>query len=99
MVNTEADSTSSETKIGKAKMMTDEQAIRDIISVVQSMQNPFDTGISDLICISSGVVASASSISDIKNAKSFGKAACKEFMEKRLIDRTEDYFAPLKAKS
>ena len=84
-------------ELGKCRIVADERCIENIISVIESMQNPFDARHTDLINISSGVVASSEVQNDLMSAYEKGEKALGDFIDKRLISPSADFFAPLKA--
>ena len=61
------------------------------------MHNPFDSSHSKLFNISSGVVATPESSSDMKSMKGVGEKGLQDFIARRLMERSEQFFVPLKA--
>ncbi|KAJ8048479.1 hypothetical protein HOLleu_00811 [Holothuria leucospilota] len=68
---------------------------KDVIATIDSMINPFQTDRSELVHISSGVVAPADVTDDMVSAHSEGEGAVQVFCEERLQHGSKDMFATL----
>ena len=82
--------------LDQTRIQNDETAVANISSTIESMINPFETPQEELVCISSGVIASAEVKSDLLNAEEKGESALIDFMDQRLLSPTKDFFSPLK---
>lgn len=73
-----------------------ENAVTSVISTVESMVNPFDSGSANLVALSSGAVANEAVKDDLLNAKKKGEDATDIFLNSRLIEKSEDFYARIK---
>ena len=60
-------------------------------SILKSWGNPFNSG-DDLCYLSSGITATETVASDIKNAEINGEKAVVEFMKERILSNKVDFF-------
>ena len=67
-------------KLRKAQLQADENAVQDVISLLRSMHNPFDSSHSELFNISSGIVATPEASSDMKSTKEVGEKGLQDFI-------------------
>jgi len=84
-------------ELGHRKIIADEKSVANIVSVIESMHNPFDSHLTELTSISSGVVTSSEVQHDLMSANEIGERSIYEFVDNRLINPSVDFFAPLKA--
>ena len=69
----------------RSRITRDETDIKNIISLLQdTWLNPFNPGFQDLVCLSTGKVASSEVQDDLLRAKDVGKEGYKAFREQRL---------------
>ena len=78
----------------KKRKSRDEADVRKTQSILKSWGNPFSSS-DDLCCLSSGITATETVASDIKNAEINGEKAAVEFMKKRILSNEVDFFAAL----
>ena len=83
--------------LDKTITQNDEKAVNSILSTIETMINPFDMSQDDLVCVTSGVVASVEVKSDLLNAGAKGESVLKDFMDERLLSPVKDVFSPIKA--
>ena len=74
----------------------DENNIKTIMSTIESMVNPFNQEIDQIVNLTSGIVASNQLAEDIIGAKVKGEAAIQVFITDRLQAGNVDLFEPLK---
>ena len=69
----------------RSRMMRDETDVKNIISLLQNTWlNPFNPDLQDLVCLSTGIVASSEVQDDLPRAKDVGEELYKAFREQRL---------------
>ena len=69
----------------RSKIMRDETDVKNIISLLQdTWLNPFNPDLQDLVCLSTGKVASSEVQDDLLRAKDIGEELYKAFREQRL---------------
>ena len=83
--------------LDSTQINADEKAVTRISSTLDSMLNPFDTHHEGIVCLSSGTVAVEEIKKDLLAAPDKGENAVKEFMDQRLLSKSVDIFAPIKA--
>lgn len=83
--------------LDSTRIQADEKAVTRVISTIDSMLNPFDTHQDGIVCLSSGTVAAEEIKKDLLAAQGKGEKAVKEFIDQRLLSRSVDIFAPIKA--
>ena len=83
--------------LDSTQINADEKAVTRISSTLDSMLNPFDTHHEGIVCLSSGTVAVEEIKKDLLAAPDKGEKAVKEFMDQRLLSKSVDIFAPIKA--
>lgn len=83
-------------ELDKTRMIKDRLSVESLLVTVESMVNPFQTS-EDLVCISSGVVASKKVKEDILNACDKGEVALKDFVQDRILSSKTDFFSPIKS--
>ncbi|KAJ8048475.1 hypothetical protein HOLleu_00804 [Holothuria leucospilota] len=81
--------------LDKTRVHKDEEHTKDVIATIDSMINPFETDRSELVHISSGVVAPADVTDDMVSAHSEGEGAFQVFCEERFQHGSKDMFATL----
>lgn len=82
--------------LDQTRIDRDENAIKSIVSTIQSMVNPFEHRGDDLISISSGFIAPAQVKSDLSEAYRKGSEAASQFINSRLKEDPEKIFDPIK---
>lgn len=80
-----------------SRMMADEVSIQGIMQCVESMVNPFQDSSDELLCLSSGLVATEEIKSDLLQAERLGEKAAATYMQERLLSKNTDMFKPIKA--
>lgn len=83
-------------ELDATRIAKDNAAVLSLVSAVESMINPFLPR-EDLVCISSGVVATKSVRDDIQSACDKGEAALKNFIQDRVQSSKTDFFSPIKS--
>lgn len=79
------------------RMKSDEKAIQSITETVNSFINPWTHNQPQLVSLVSGVVASSPMQSDLLNAGVAGEESVSAFIQDRLHEDKQDFFAPIKA--
>ncbi|KAJ8030514.1 hypothetical protein HOLleu_26961 [Holothuria leucospilota] len=85
-------------ELDHTRIQRDNEAIASIMSTVTSMINPFDHFTEQMVCLSSGAVASDAVKADMMNALEEGEADSVAYMKNRLIANKVDMFSPIKQK-
>ncbi|XP_061913285.1 uncharacterized protein LOC133656293 isoform X2 [Entelurus aequoreus] len=83
--------------LDRSRIHADEEAVTRISSTIDSMLNPFDLHQDGIVCLSSGTVASEGVKKDLLAAPERGEEAVKVFIDQRLLTKSVDIFAPIKA--
>lgn len=73
-----------------------QSAVNDVMDCIGQMVNPFTSEHTELVNISSGVVASSSCSEALMSARAVGEAATEKFMEQRLHSAEVPFHAPMK---
>ena len=80
---------------GSARLKADEADVERVREVVGSWCNPFEES-HELTCISSGKAGMEKVQEDLLHAREKGQSAFTSFVQERLIDKSKDYFDPMK---
>lgn len=80
-----------------SQMKLTEKNVKRVVHSFESFTNPFDiVGYDKLISLSSGVEATEDVTKDILSIEKEGKELYKNFVQTRLIDKSESFHAPIK---
>lgn len=71
-------------------MKRDEQAVQDVMSVIDSMVNPWKTDISQLVSLSSGALATDKVTQDLLKAEEIGGEAAEVYINTRIVPQLSD---------
>ncbi|XP_033106462.1 uncharacterized protein LOC117108533 [Anneissia japonica] len=82
--------------LDQSKTKRDTNAVMAIMSTLDSMVNPFDSSNDELVCFSSGVVATDAVKNDLSKALDQGEEAATNYIKGCLIDNEFDMHAPIK---
>ncbi len=83
-------------KLHHARRVKEEKAVESLMATVVQMANPFQMKNTDLISISTGVVASEDVKSDLIKAEEYGETAMLDFIKTRFINSTTAFHDPIK---
>ena len=73
-----------------------QKMVQSVLHSIEAMINPFEVATTDLISISTGLVANDSVKRDLQSAPEKGEAAANDFIKNRLTDDRIDIFNPIK---
>ncbi len=79
---------------GASRVTKDEQAVRDVISVVKNMRNPFLPS-DELVSISTGVQATDKTKKDLLSGYKAGKERTETFIKDRILSNNVPFFDPI----
>lgn len=80
----------------KSRIQNEETAVQSIISTIESMINPFDASEEELVCLSSGIVATDEVKMDYLTAQDRGKEALTAYLNDQLLAKKDTIFSPIK---
>ena len=79
---------------GSARMKRDENDVKKVVDIVQSMVDPFQVS-EDLTSISTGIKPSKVTETDLLTAHEKGETKMKQFTEERILMQEVPYFNPI----
>ena len=81
-------------KLQEKKIDRDERDVRKIINVIEGWRNPFESS-DDLVCLSSGSVATKEASDALLRAFETGTTVAEEFIKNHIIDKSVDFYDSL----
>ena len=82
--------------LDQSRIERDEKDVEAIVSTIRSMVNPFNVEGTDLLHLSSGVVASEEVKGDLLGAEEVGISSFSSFCKERLQKESDAFFEPIK---
>ena len=78
-----------------SKQKRDEAAVSNVIRTIESMINPFDLQLEEMVQLSTGTVADEATSVDMEQAYAFGEAKLMSFLKNRVLVDEPDIYSPM----